>query len=140
MKIIPSRIHTYIGLVVGVVLIAAPWVFGFDDESAPTWTAVVIGVFLLVNELTTTSPSSPLKIIPMRAHIGIEVVTGLVLAASPWIFGFDDLDEQAWVPHLVVGILVAGYALITDPTDAIEPREPTRHVPHDRAGRSRRGR
>jgi hypothetical protein len=118
MKIIPSKIHTYIGLVVGVVLIAAPWIFGFDDESTPKWTAVVIGLFLLVNELVTTSPSSPVKVVPMKAHIAIEVVTGIVLAVSPWLFGFADLDSKAWVPHLVVGILVVGYALITDPRDA----------------------
>lgn len=117
MNIIPSRIHTYIGLVVGIVLIAAPWLFGFSDESRPTWTAVIIGAFLLVNELVTTSPSSPVHLVPMRAHIGIEVVTGLVLAASPWIFQFDDLDTKDWVPHVVVGILVIVYALITDPSD-----------------------
>lgn len=131
MKIIPSRIHTYIGLVVGVALIVAPWLFGFSDESAPTWTAIVIGVFLLVNELMTTSPSSPIKVIPMRVHIPIEIVTGIILAASPWLFGFADLDENAWVPHLIVGILVAGYALITDPTDST--RSDARRGDRDRA-------
>ncbi|MFD1861096.1 hypothetical protein EHW97_13985 [Aeromicrobium camelliae] len=117
MHVIPSRIHTYIGLVVGVVLVAAPWIFGFSDASAPTWTAVVIGLFLLANELTTTSPSSPAKVVPMRIHIIIEITTGFVLAISPWAFGFADLDANAWVPHLVVGILVAGYAFLTDPSD-----------------------
>lgn len=117
MHVIPSRIHTYIGLVVGVALVAAPWLLGFSDESTPTWTAVVFGVFLLANELTTTSPSSPAKIVPMRVHIIIEITTGLVLAISPWAFGFADLNADAWVPHLVVGILVAGYAFLTDPSD-----------------------
>jgi hypothetical protein len=117
MKIIPSRIHTYIGLVVGLALIAAPWLFGFSDESEPKWTAIVVGAFLLLNELVTTSPSSPIKVIPMRVHIAIEVVTGIALAASPWLLGFADLDANAWAPHLVVGILVVGYALVTDPTD-----------------------
>jgi hypothetical protein len=134
MKIIPSRIHTYIGLVIGAVLIAAPWIFGFDDESAPTWTAIIVGAFLLVNELMTKSPSSPVKLIPMKAHIAIEIVTGIVLAASPWLFDFADLEDKAWIPHVVVGVLVAAYALLTDPTDTDRDRDVTVDA---RGGRTR---
>jgi hypothetical protein len=122
MRIISSRTHTIIGLVVGVVLIAAPWIFGFADETAPMRTAIVVGAFIVLNELMTTSPASPAKLVPMRVHLGIDVLTGLVLAASPWIFGFSDLESNAWVPHLVVGLMVAGYALLTDPSDANRAR------------------
>jgi hypothetical protein len=118
MKVISSRTHTYIGLVVGVLLIVAPWIFGFGDEGAPKWVAIAVGAFIIVNELITTSPASPMKVVPMRTHLALDVVTGLFLAASPWLFQFADLDANAWVPHLVVGILIIGYALMTDPADA----------------------
>lgn len=120
MHIISSRVHTWIGLVVGVVLVAAPWILGFDDHAAPRAVAVGVGLFIIVNELVTTSPASPLKIVPMRIHVMTDVVTGLFLAASPWLLSFADLDVNAWVPHLVVGLLVAGYALVTDTSDETE--------------------
>lgn len=117
MQVIPSRVHTIIGLIVGALLIASPWIFGFADVAAAMWTAVIIGVLIVLSELTTTSPASPMKLVPMRIHIWIDVVAGLVLAVSPWIFGFADNDAQVWVPHVVVGVAVIGYALITR-TDA----------------------
>lgn len=118
MHIISSRVHTWMGLAVGVVLVVAPWILGFDEHQAPRAVAVGVGLFVIVNELVTTSPVSPLKIVPMRVHIVVDVVTGVFLAVSPWLFGFADLEARAWVPHLVVGILVAGYALVTDTSDS----------------------
>jgi hypothetical protein len=103
-----------------VVLIVAPWLLGFGDEPTPMRVAIIVGAFILVNELITTSPASPMKLVPMRAHIVIDVLTGIVLALSPSLFGFADLEPNAWAPHLVVGILVAGYAVMTDPTDRRE--------------------
>lgn len=125
MQVLSSRIHTIIGLVVGAVLIVAPWIFGFADVAAAMWTAIIIGVVILISELTTTSPVSPIKLVPMRIHVWTDVVVGLVLAVSPWIFGFADDDANVWVPHLVVGIVVIGYALITrtDDAAAVEARQ-----------------
>lgn len=119
MKPISSKAHTVIGLIVGVVLLFAPSIFGFTDNTAATVTAIVVGLFIILNELITTSPYSPLKLVPMRVHIVIDIVTGLVLALSPWLFGFMDSDQpHQWVPHLIVGILTIGYAAMTSVADA----------------------
>ncbi|MCW2841166.1 MAG: hypothetical protein JWR55_2649 [Aeromicrobium sp.] len=120
MKIISSRTHTYIGAVVGVVLVVAPWVLGFDEITAATASAVGVGLFVIVNEMLTTSPAAPLKMVPMRIHLVLDVVTGIFLLATPWLFRFSDEDANAWVPHVVVGVLIAGYALVTDTSDAVQ--------------------
>ena len=118
MKLISTKAHTIIGLIVGVVLLFAPSIFGFDDNNAATTVATVVGIFIILNELVTTSPYSPFKLVPMKVHIVLDVVTGLFLAASPWLFSFANNDEPSqWVPHLVVGIMVAGYALVTSTSD-----------------------
>ncbi|WP_194861558.1 SPW repeat protein [Dietzia sp. SYD-A1] len=127
MHVLPSRVHTIIGLIVGAVLVIAPWIFGFADVEAAKWTAIIVGVVILLSELTTTSPVSPMKLVPMRIHVWMDVLVGLVLAASPWIFGFADEDLIVWLPHLVVGIGVIGYALLTRTDDDVVParaREP----------------
>jgi hypothetical protein len=121
MRFISSRVHTYVGALVGVVLIVAPWILGFADVEAARWSAIGVGVFVLVNELVTTSPAAVLKIVPMRVHLALDVVTGLFLLATPFLFGFSDEDANAWVPHIVVGLLIAGYALVTDTSDAVQP-------------------
>jgi drug/metabolite transporter (DMT)-like permease len=118
MKLISSKTHTYIGWVVGVVLVVAPWIFQFDEVSPAKWSAILVGLFIIVNEAVTTSPSSPMKIVPMRVHIMLDVVTGIFLALTPFLFQFSDEDANSWVPHIVVGILIAGYALVTDTSDA----------------------
>lgn len=118
MRIISSKLHTWIGIGVGLVLIAAPWILSFDEHLGPRAVAVAVGLFIVLNEVLTTSPSSPLKIVPMRLHIWLDVVTGAFLAVSPWALQFAEHGVTSWLPHLVVSILVAGYALATDTSDA----------------------
>lgn len=117
MHVLSTRIHTIIGLVVGLVLMMAPWLFDFADLGTAGAVAVAVGLFAVLNELTSTSPISPFKLIPMQAHIALDVLAGLFLLASPWLLGFSHLAANAWIPHVIVGILMAGYALITDTAD-----------------------
>lgn len=118
MRFITTRAHTIIGLIVGVLLIFSPNIFGFNDHMAASTVALVVGIFIVLSELISTSPYSPLKLVPMKAHIVVDVITGLFLAASPWIFNFmDNAQKEQWVPHLVVGILIVGYALLTRVAD-----------------------
>jgi hypothetical protein len=46
----------------------------------------------------------------MRTHLMIDLMTGIFLAVSPWLFGFAD---EVYLPHLVLGILEVGAALFT---------------------------
>ena len=122
MRPISTRTHTIIGLIVGAALIVAPWLFGFADQGgAPVMVPIYVGIFILLSELTTTSPASPLKLVPMRVHIFVDVATGLFLLASPWLFNFADLEVNAWLPHVIVGVLVVGYALMTRTSDEKVP-------------------
>lgn len=120
MKFISSRTHTYIGALVGIVLVVAPWIFQFDEVDPAKWSAIGVGLFVLVNELVTTSPASLLKIVPMRLHIALDVVTGIFLLVTPFLFQFSDEDANSWVPHIVVGLVIAGYALVTDTGDSVQ--------------------
>jgi hypothetical protein len=119
MKRISTRTHTAIGLVVGAALLIAPWLFGFAEVGGPAVTVpILVGLFIIISELTTKSSASPLKIVPMRTHIMMDYLTGAFLALSPWLFSFADLDANAWVPHVIVGIAIIAYAAMTNPVDA----------------------
>lgn len=116
MKFLSSKVHTIIGLVVGMALLFAPQLFGFSDNQIASTVPICVGIFIILSELITTSAISPIKLVPMRIHLMLDYVTGAFLALSPWLFGFADEAANVWVPHLIVGILVIGYALVTNPT------------------------
>ena len=44
LKLIPLRVHALLDLLLGALLIVAPFLFGFDEEVAPTVFSVVLGV------------------------------------------------------------------------------------------------
>jgi uncharacterized membrane protein HdeD (DUF308 family) len=49
----------------------------------------------------------------MAVHNLIDVVAGIVLAASPFIFGFADESANVWAPHVVVGLAAIFLGLTT---------------------------
>jgi hypothetical protein len=112
MKFISSKVHTIIGLIVGVLLLFAPSLFDFSDNETANLVTMGAGIFIILSELITTSRISPLKLVPMRVHLMLDYLTGALILLSPWLFGF--ADEVA-VPHVIVGILVIGYAAMTNP-------------------------
>ena len=118
MKVISVKLHTIIGLIVGSALVVAPWLFGFANiGGAAVMIPIYVGIFIILSELTTTSPISLVHLVPMRIHVILDVITGLFLLASPWLFGFVDQPVNAWLPHVVVGLMIVGYALMTRVSD-----------------------
>lgn len=122
MRFLSSKVHTIIGLVVGIALLLAPEIFGFSDNTAASVVARAVGIFVIISELITTSQISPLKLVPMRVHLMLDYLTGIFLALSPWLFGFSGSSTNEWVPHLIVGILIVGYALMTNPETNDTPK------------------
>jgi hypothetical protein len=108
---INTRTHAIIDYVMGAALIIVPFLFNFGAvSSAALWTPVILGVVVLLTSLVTKYELSVAKVIPMPIHIGADILVGLVLAASPWLFGF---AEQMWMPHLILGVVEIGVALLS---------------------------
>jgi hypothetical protein len=113
MRFIPTRYHAPLDYIVGVALIAAPWIFQFSDHTAATVVPIVLGAGLIVYSLITDYELGVWKLAPMAVHNLIDIVAGALLAASPWIFGFADESANVWVPHLVVGLAAVFLGLTT---------------------------
>lgn len=111
MKIISTRVHGVLDYLVGALLIAAPWLFDFNRGGAETWVPVVLGAGVILYSLFTNYEYSVSKSIPMKIHLTLDVISGIFLAASPWIFGF---NEFVYLPHLIFGILEIGAGAMTD--------------------------
>ena len=116
MRVIPTRVHGLLDYLVGLLLIAAPWVFNFARGGAETWVPVALGVGALVYSVFTDYELGLVKRLPMGTHLTLDLLSGLLLAASPWLFGF---SEFVWTPHVVLGVLEVGAALLTKTTPAL---------------------
>jgi SPW repeat len=113
MRFIPTKFHAPLDYIVGIALIAAPWVFQFSEHTAATVVPIVLGIGLIVYSLFTNYELGVWKVAPMAVHNLIDIAAGIVLAASPWLFGFADDSANVWVPHLVVGLAAIFLGLTT---------------------------
>ncbi|RYD80644.1 MAG: hypothetical protein EOP53_07755 [Sphingobacteriales bacterium] len=111
MKILPTRIHGMTDYMTGVLLIAAPWLFGFSDNTAATYVPIVLGAGIILYSLITDYEMGIARIISMRTHLILDLLGGAFLAASPWLFNF---DERVYLPHLIVGLMEIAVTLITE--------------------------
>jgi hypothetical protein len=110
MRIISTKAHGVMDYLMGVLLIAAPWLFDFARGGAETWIPVILGAGAIVYSLITDYEYSISKTIPMRTHLTLDLLSGLLLAASPWLFGFND---YVYVPHLILGLAEVGASVMT---------------------------
>lgn len=113
----------------GAFLVVAPWVFGFWRNGAESWVPVWLGGGAIVYSLLTNYELGVAKLLSMRTHLWLDAASGIFLALSPWIFGFND---YVYVPHVVLGLLEIGAVMMTDPvpyTKRAAGRTPAVHPP-----------
>jgi hypothetical protein len=128
---ITTKAHGTLDYVMGVALIVAPWLFGFARGGAETVLPVALGVGILIQSLLTNYELGLLGLIPMKFHLRMDVILGVFLATSPWIFGF---LGTVWLPHVIVGLLIAVSGLATAAVPAkpavIRPDDDHAHAGH----------
>jgi hypothetical protein len=129
MRFIPTKFHAPLDYIVGVALIAAPWIFQFSDVTAAAAVSIVLGIGLIVYSLFTNYELGVWKVAPMAVHNLIDVIAGAFLAASPWIFGFADEPANVWVPHVVVGVAAVFLGLTTVQKGGYSYRKTTTPTP-----------
>ncbi|MDQ3418654.1 MAG: SPW repeat protein [Acidobacteriota bacterium] len=116
MRFLPTRVHGIIDWLMGLLLIALPWILGFGRGGAESALPVAVGAAGLIVTFFTNHEYGVVRRIPMTAHLAVDGVAGAVLAASPWVFGFADV---VWVPHVILGLteLAAAFVTKTSPAD-----------------------
>lgn len=110
MKLIDTRTHGYLDYIVGIFLMIAPFIFHLDRTSPEGLVFYVLGAMAIVYSLFTNYELSLFRLIPMKVHLFLDVLSGIFLAASPWLLGFSD---RVYLPHLVLGIFEISAGLLT---------------------------
>jgi hypothetical protein len=97
-----SRIHGLLDYLVAVVLIVAPYLFGFANGGPEQVVPQALGALVIVLSVITNYELSLAKLVPYRVHLGIDGVQALFLLLSPWLLGF---AGRIWWPHVLVAIV-----------------------------------
>lgn len=115
-RFVPTGVHAYFDYIGGIVLLAAPFIFGFFSVGgAAVIIPMVLGVGLIVYSLLTRYELGipGLKFIPMPLHLIFDFVAAAFLALSPFLFGFVNKTPNVWLPHLIAGVGVIVLVLVS---------------------------
>lgn len=127
---IPLNMHAALEPLMAVLIIAAPWIFGFSETESATVICVLVGITMLLVGSMTDWRMSLKRVIPLRMHMMGDLGLGAVLLLSPLIFGF--ADEGGPTRFMVIaGALEILTALMTrwDRTEAEPTYTRERHTP-----------
>src|SRR5262245_19846202 len=111
MRLINTKFHAALDYLLGILLVGDPWIFRFEPSGPKYTMPLAVGSVAAGLALFTKFEYAIVKVIPLRLHLIIDVVSGLILASSPWIFGFSDI---VYKPHFVFGLTHTVVAIITD--------------------------
>lgn len=92
-----------VSALLGAWLIVSAWVLGFDSETTAMWNSVAIGVALAAVAVGAI-------FVPQAWEEWTEAALGLWLAISPWLLGFESV-ENAMLSAVITGVVVLALAL-----------------------------
>ena len=116
-KPISTATHGMIDYLTAGALFALPSLLGF---SKPLSQAVrMIALKKLAVAAATQHEMGIVKLIPMKQHLAMDVMTGAALCALPFMIEDEDDPDAARVALVTMGLMEIAYAPLTD----TQPRE-----------------
>ena len=121
---IPRFVHGLIEYAAGVLLVAGPFLLGFDAGSAIA-ASIVLGVLVILIAAATEGPTSLVDSLQIQLHVVLDYVLGAVLVACPFLFAFSD-ETTPTAFFIAIGV---AHLLVTVGTRFLPRREQERPRP-----------
>lgn len=133
---VPVLVHGVLEYVVGVLFIAAPFLFSFEHNAA-TAASLVVGLVLLAFTASSALPTGLVSSVPIGVHVTVDLVLAVLLVALPFVLGFTD-EGAPTALFIVVGVLHLLVTIATrftpqDDTDDISDLPPLDDPPESQA-------
>lgn len=119
MKFISTKAHGILDYLMGMLLVASPWVFMFYAGGNESWVPIAIGGTTILMAMLTDYEWGLLRKIPMTIHLVIDFIAGALLAVSPWLFGFSD---YVYLPHVIFGAMEIAVVIFSKSKAYSKPR------------------
>ncbi len=112
-RILPTRAHGLIGSLAIATAFTAPALLRLQDVPASSGLLRLWGAGAIALTALTDFELGAVRVVPMPAHLAIDALIGLALAAAPWLLGGASAGRGHWLPHALVGGTELLLALIT---------------------------
>jgi len=117
-RFLPTRLHGLIDFATPPVLLVAPALLKLDRSSLAALAPRVAGVSALAYSLVTDYETAPRRTLPMPVHLALDAMSGVALAAAPWLSGDARRGTRYWLPHAAAGASEVLLALVTQTAPA----------------------
>jgi len=88
----------------GLILAAAPWAFGYSDNMVALWTSLIVGAATIVVSILEAAQSDRAQWEYWAAGI-----LGVVAIFAPFVFGYGNIANAMW-STVILGVLIAAFA------------------------------
>ncbi|NDD92140.1 hypothetical protein EBZ37_08655 [bacterium] len=127
---ISLKTHNVLDYVFGVVLALCPYLFNFSTIDVARNLFQFVGIGLIVYSLLTNYRYSMIKLIPVRAHMALDVISGGLLLIAPWLFGYRlSLSGFQTSVHMISGLVVLGLVAFTERGKVRVEEKPEKQFP-----------
>jgi hypothetical protein len=82
---VPLFAHGLLEYGIGILAIAAPFLFSFDHNGAIAF-SVFMGTAIRCSAASTDGPTGSFETLPVASHVVLDVVVGVVLVVAPFVF------------------------------------------------------
>lgn len=94
----------------GVLMVIAPWVLRFSDNTAALWTSIALGAVLLVLAAVEAYQKGE-----VMWEYWVAGLVGLLAIVAPFVLSFSSLTVALWSLIVLGGLalIASGYAVFT---------------------------
>ncbi|WP_426493279.1 SPW repeat domain-containing protein [Hymenobacter sp. 102] len=112
MKVLSPAAHGILDYLTVAFFAAAPSLFNLQGTYATVCYVLAVGYLLIT--LLTNFPLGLMRVIPFPVHGKLELVSGLALLVSPFLFGFADDNVTARNLFMGAGVVFLIVYFLTD--------------------------
>jgi hypothetical protein len=113
---VDSTLHGVVDYSAGTFLLTAfPKLAGIEGTRSARQVRISAAIHAGYSTLTKY-PLGIVKVIPFQAHLAMDALGAVALAATPFITGQWKQGRKQWVPHVGLALFELSSLLMTDPT------------------------
>lgn len=118
MRFISTRMHGILDYASGSLQLIAPWLLGPGLTRSERWLPTGIGVAILGYSALTAYEFGVVQAIPMPVHLGLDVVSTVLLVSASWLLGF---SGKARVAYTAIGLFECAVILNSQTAPNVAP-------------------
>ena len=113
---VDATLHGVVDYSAGAFLLTAfPKIAGIEGTRSARQVRISAAVHAAYSTLTKY-PLGIVKVIPFQAHLALDAVGAIALAATPFATGQWKKGTQQWLPHVGLALFELSSLAMTDPT------------------------